>query len=190
MDPFLSVVASAFPGRAGILYYKGQAKPEGCYPNRPAGGTRRGPGNHTTAVEKACSLHITCTVGHPRPSSFSMKKKFNLDLRKRFPSPAASPLLRRAFPLMVGGSIPLSELGGHSFQPYSNSNRGGCFEHRLKHDLKVLATPCVQYKIRKAARMTKRGSLSCVALKKEEDLRENTLLLGFFLLRPPPPGPR
>lgn len=30
MDPFLSVVASAFPGRAGILYHqKGQAKPKG-----------------------------------------------------------------------------------------------------------------------------------------------------------------
>lgn len=68
-----------------------------------------------------------------------MKKKENIDLRKRFPSPAASPSLRRAFPLMVGGSIPLSELGGHSFQPYSN--RGWVwFEHRLKHDLKVLAT--------------------------------------------------
>ena len=75
MDPFLSVVASALPGRAGILYYKGQAKPEGCYPNRPAGGTRRGPGNHTTAVEKACSPQIIRTVGHPRPSSFSMKNK-------------------------------------------------------------------------------------------------------------------
>lgn len=68
MDPFLSVVASALPGRAGILYYKGQAKPEGCYPNRPAGGTRRGPGNHTTAVEKACSLRPSDNT-HRRPSS-------------------------------------------------------------------------------------------------------------------------
>jgi len=98
---------------------KGQAKPEGGYPNRPAGGTRRGPGNHTTAVEKACSLQIRRTVAHPQPSSFSMKKKSNLDLRKRFPSPAASPSLRRAFPCLVGESIPNSELGGHSFQPYS-----------------------------------------------------------------------
>lgn len=88
-----------------FIIKKGQAKPEGCYPNRPAGGTRRGPGNHTTAVENACSLQITRTVGHPRPSSFSMKNKSNLDLRKRFPSPAASPSLRRAFPLMVGRSI-------------------------------------------------------------------------------------
>ncbi|KAL9808690.1 hypothetical protein AtNW77_MTg0322941 (mitochondrion) [Arabidopsis thaliana] len=63
MDPFLSVVASAFPGRAGIFdyYSNGQAKPAGCYPNRPAGGTRRGSGNHSTAVEKACSLQITRT---------------------------------------------------------------------------------------------------------------------------------
>ncbi|KAI5683889.1 hypothetical protein M9H77_05117 [Catharanthus roseus] len=29
----------------GILNEKRQAKPEGCYPNRPAGGRRRGPGN-------------------------------------------------------------------------------------------------------------------------------------------------
>ena len=86
-----------------------------------------------------------------------MKNKSNLDLRKRFPSPAASPSLRRAFPLMVGESIPLSELGGHSFQPYSNRGGEDWFEHRLKHDLKVLATPCVQYKIWKAAGMKKRG---------------------------------
>lgn len=39
MDPFLSVVASAFPGRAGILYLleKGRQSPkEGCYPHRPS----------------------------------------------------------------------------------------------------------------------------------------------------------
>ena len=74
--------------------------------------------------KRVCSLQIIRTVGHPRPSSFSMKKKENPDLRKRFPSPAASPSLRRAFPLMVGESIPLSELGGHSFQPYSNRGWG------------------------------------------------------------------
>jgi len=73
MDPFLSVVASTFPGRAGILDYKGKAKPEGCYPNREAGGTRRGPVNHTTAVEKACVFPSDNT--HRRPSSFSMKNK-------------------------------------------------------------------------------------------------------------------
>lgn len=169
MDPFLSVVASAFPGRAGILHYKGQAKPEGCYPNRPAGGTRRGPGNHTTAVEKACSLQITRTVGHPRPSSFSMKNKSNLDLRKRFPPPAASPSLRRAFPLMVGGSIPLSELGGHSFQPYSN--RGWVwFEHRLKHDLKGPSYAMRSIQNLESCRDDKKRALSCVALKKK-DLR-------------------
>ncbi|YP_173425.1 hypothetical protein NitaMp084 (mitochondrion) [Nicotiana tabacum] len=95
MDPFLSVVASAFPGRAGIFYYKGQAKPEGSYPNRK-GGTRRGPGNHTTAVKKACSLQIRRTVGHPRPSSFSMKKKsrspkaFSFPRRTSLPSSSLS----------------------------------------------------------------------------------------------------
>ncbi|KAK6925288.1 Cytochrome b/b6, N-terminal [Dillenia turbinata] len=62
MDPFLSVVASAFPGRAGILYYKGQAKPEGCYPNRPAGGTRRGPGNHTTVVDQTAESAIGLAI--------------------------------------------------------------------------------------------------------------------------------
>ena len=188
MDPFLSVVASAFPGRAGILYYKGQAKPEGCYPNRPAGGTRREPDNHTTAVEKACSLQIRRTVGHPRPSSFSIKNKENLDLRKPFPSPAASPSPRRAFPLMVGGSIPLSELGGHSFQPYSN--RGwGWFEHKLKHDLKGPSYAMRSIQNLESCRDDKKRALSCVALKKK-DLREERLLLAFFLPRPPPPGPR
>lgn len=36
---------------------------------------------------------------------------------------------------MVRESILLSELGGHSFQPYSN-REWVWFEHRLKHDLK------------------------------------------------------
>lgn len=95
-----------------------------------------------------------------------MKNKSNLDLRKRFPSPAASPSLRRAFPLMVGGSIPLSELGGHSFQP-------GVvlvfFEHRLKHDLKdpSYAMPSIP---KESCRDDKKRALSCIALKKK-DLR-------------------
>ena len=68
------------------------------------------------------------------------------------------PSFRLAFSLMVGRSIPLSELGRHFFQPYSN--RGWVwFEHRLKHDLKVLTMPCIQYKIWKVARMIKRGRL-------------------------------
>ena len=35
-----------------------------------------------TSRHIACSLQIRRTVGHPRPSSFSMKKKENLVLRK------------------------------------------------------------------------------------------------------------
>ena len=131
-----------------------KAKPEGCYPNRPAGGTRRGSGNHTTKSV------LPSDKTHRRPSSaffvFDEKESKSLDLRKRFPSPAASPSLRRAFPLMVGGSIPYLNLAGILS---SLIQIGGWvwFEHRLKHDLKVLATPCVQYKIWKAAEMTKRG---------------------------------
>lgn len=48
-----------------------------------------------------------------------MKNKENLDLRSAdLRPPFPSPSLRRAFPLMVRESILLSELGGHSFQPY------------------------------------------------------------------------
>ncbi|KAL4270633.1 uncharacterized protein DS421_20g694090 [Arachis hypogaea] len=59
---------------------------------------------------------------HRRPSSafFVFDEKQN---ESRSPKAFSFPRrisLRRAFPLMVGGSIPLSELGGHSFQPYSN----------------------------------------------------------------------
>nr|TKS02666.1 hypothetical protein D5086_0000160670 [Populus alba] len=70
MDPFLSVVASAFPGRAGILYsnLKGQAKPEGCYPNRPAGGTRRGSGYHRGRKSPSDNTHR-------RPSSASRARR-------------------------------------------------------------------------------------------------------------------
>ncbi|KAK1354250.1 hypothetical protein POM88_047506 [Heracleum sosnowskyi] len=71
-------------------------KPEGCYPNRPAGGTRRELNNHTAAVEEACSFQIRRTVGHPRSSSFSMKNKENIDLRKPFPAPTASPPLENS----------------------------------------------------------------------------------------------
>lgn len=85
---------------------KGQAKPEGCYPNRPAGGTRRGPGNHTTAVEKACSLQITRTVGHPRPSSFSMKNK------KKSRSPKAFSFPRRIS--LPSSSLSFNGWGKHS----------------------------------------------------------------------------
>jgi len=68
---------------------------------------------------------------------------------------------------MVGGSIPLSELGGHSFQPYSN--RGG-FEHRLKHDLKGPSYAMRSIQNLESCRDDKKRALSCVALKKK-DLR-------------------
>jgi len=89
---------------------------------------------------------------------------------------------------MVGGSIPLSELGGHSFQP--DSNRGwGWFEHKLKHDLKGPSYAMRSIQNMESSRDDKKRALSCVALKKK-DLREERLLLAFFLPRPPPPGPR
>ncbi|CAD5336216.1 unnamed protein product (mitochondrion) [Arabidopsis thaliana] len=116
MDPFLSVVASAFPGRAGIFdyYSNGQAKPAGCYPNRPAGGTRRGSGNHSTAVEKSV---LPSDNTHRRLSSaffvFDAKERKSLDLRKPFLTPPHLPPFVEPF----RGCSFLSELGGHSFQP-------------------------------------------------------------------------
>jgi hypothetical protein len=180
MDPFLSVVASAFPGRAVISFFKGQAKPEGCYPNRPAGGTRGGPGNHTTAVEKACSPQIIRTVGHPWPSSFSMKIKFLSPKAFSFPLPSSS--------------LSFNGWGKHS-QPLKNippkkKIKIGRFEHRLKHDLKVLATTCVRYKIWKAAGLTKQKEGAFLCCTEKKDLREERPLLGFLLPRPPSPGPR
>lgn len=102
MDPFLSVVASAFPGRAGILQ-KSRQSPKAAIPIGQRAERGEGPAIiPTTAVEKVCSLQITSNVGHSRSSSFSMKKKDrsplrSADLRPPFPSPS----LRRAFPLMV-----------------------------------------------------------------------------------------
>lgn len=89
-----------------------------------------------------------------------MKNKSNLDLRKRFPGSRA---LRRAFPLVVGGSIPLSELGGHSF-----AMGWVWFSHRLKHDLKgpSYAMRSIPKKPLESCRDDKKRALSCVALKK------------------------
>lgn len=53
------------------------------------------------------------------------------------------------------------------------------FEHRLKHDLKVLAMPCVQYKIWKAAGMTKRGRFP-VLQAASYSLRENFRIREAF----------
>ena len=113
MDPFLSVVASAFPGRAGILYYKGQAKPEGCYPNRPAGGTRRGPGNHTTAVEKACSFPRRIPLPSSSLSLFGWGKR---EKGKR-----ASALLR-AYACLAGILSSLIQIGVGLFGLNRGSN--------------------------------------------------------------------
>lgn len=131
-----------------FLIIKGRQSPKAAI---PIGQRGEGPANHRGRKSVFPSDNT-----HRRPSSAFFvfdEKQISISESVFLPPP---PLLRRAFPLMVGGSIPLSELGGHSFQPYSNRG-GGAFEYRLKHDLKVLATPCVQYKIWKAARMTKRG---------------------------------
>lgn len=120
MDPFLSVVASVFPGRAGIIriIIKGRQSPKAAI----LIGQRAERGEGPAIIPRRSKSVFPSDKTHRRPSSaffvFDEKQiKSRLDLRKPFPSPAASPSLRRAFPLMVGGSIPLSELGGHSFQP-------------------------------------------------------------------------
>ncbi len=121
---------------------------------------------------------------------FRWKTNRHLDLRKRFPYPAASPSLRRAFPLVVWEAFPYLNVGRHS----SNSPLGApglfWFEHRLKHDWRgpSYAMRSIQKSLWEAAGMTKRGRFPVLHWKK--DLREERLLLGFFLPRPPPPGPR
>jgi hypothetical protein len=52
--------------RAEPEFWKGQAKPEGCYPNRPAGGTRRGPGKSYHGGQKSV---FPSDKTHRRPSS-------------------------------------------------------------------------------------------------------------------------
>jgi hypothetical protein len=63
------------------------------------------------------------------------------------------------------------------------------FEHRLKHYLKgpSYAMRSIKNLERKAAGMTKRERFPAL---KKKDLREERLLLAFFLPRPPPSGPR
>jgi hypothetical protein len=76
---------------------------------------------------------------------------------------------------MVGGSIPLSELGGHSFQP--DSNRGwGWFEHKLKHDLKGPSYAMRSIQNMESSRDDKKRALSCVALKKKGPKRRASSL--------------
>lgn len=81
--------------------------------------------------------------------------------------------LRRAFPLVVGGSIPLSELGGHSF-----AMGWVWFEHRLKHDLKGPSYAMRSIPNLESSRDDKKRALSCVALKKKKDLREERLVFS------------
>lgn len=141
---------------------------------RPAGGTRRGSGNHSTAVEKACSLQITRTVGYPRPSSFSMQKKGNLSISESlFLTPPHLPPFVEPF---RGCSFLI-----RTWRAFFPAGGWVLFEHRLKHNFKVLATPCVQYQIWKAAEMTKRGRFPMLHWKKK-DLRASSL--RFF-----PPAP-
>lgn len=144
---------------------------------------RRGLRNHTTTVKKVCSLQIRRVVGHPQPSSFLMKNKSNLDLWNHFPFPIISPFLYRVFPLMVGESIPLSELGEHSFQLaviFVFFNIGSNMIWR------ILATPCLQPQ-RQAVGMTKRGCFPVLHWKKGPKIIASSLsLLSFFLLCPLP----
>lgn len=77
---------------------------------------------------------------------------------------------------MVGGSIPLSELGGHSFQPYSN--RGWVwFEHRLKHDLKGPSYAMRSIENLESCRDDKKkeGAFLCCTEKKGPKIRASSL---------------
>jgi hypothetical protein len=62
----------------------------------------------------------------------------------------------------------------------------GGFEHRLKHYLKAsyAMRSIPKKKPLESCRDDKKRALSCVALKKKMDLREERLLLGLFLPRP------
>ena len=130
-------------------FLKGRQSPKAAI---PIGQRAERGGNHTYRGRKSV---FPSDNTHRRPSSafFVFDEK---EIQSRSPKAFSFPSLRRAFPLMVGGSIPYLNLAGILS---SLIQIGGWvwFEHRLKHDLKVLATPCVQYKIWKAAEMTKRG---------------------------------
>lgn len=67
---------------------------------------------------------------------------------------------------MVRECFLLSELGGHSFQPYSNTE-WVWFEHRLKHDLKGPSYAMRSINNFETSRDDKKRALSCVALKKK-----------------------
>jgi hypothetical protein len=108
MDPFLSVVASAFPG---ILDYKERAKPEGCYPNRPAGGTRRGPGQSYHRGRKSV---FPSDNTHRRPSSafFVFNEKTNpISISESVFLPPPPPFVE-PFLVWLGKAFPYLNLAG------------------------------------------------------------------------------
>lgn len=157
MDPFLSVVASAFPSRAGISNSKEQAKPKGCYPNRPASGTKIRPPRST------CS-HLSferCTF------------IFVFDEKER--KSRSHKWLEKAF----------SYHKKAGFQPYSN-REWVWFEHRLKHEKKGQRYAMRSIKKIETCRDDKKRFLCCTEKKKAN----RSLIAGFFLPRPPKPGPR
>lgn len=105
-------------------------------------------------------LPLCCCQRFPGPSRNSLLEKgrqspkevsplFVFDERspKAFsPYPAASPSLRRAFPLVVWEAFPYLNVGRHSFIPLWGPR--GCFGLNIGSNMigGVLATPCVQYK--------------------------------------------
>lgn len=129
---------------------KGRQSPKAAIPIGQRAERGEGPAIRPPRSKKRVlfALQITRTVGHPRPSSFSMKNK-SISESVFLPPPS----LRRAFPLVVGGSIPLSERRRAFFRYGVGLNIGSNMIGR------VLATPCVQYQksLWGAVGMTKRG---------------------------------
>ncbi|KAL2493848.1 Uncharacterized protein Fot_37605 [Forsythia ovata] len=80
--------------RAELEFCKGQAKPEGCYPNRPAGGTRGGPGKSYHDGQKSV---FTSDKAHRRPSSaffvFDEKNKISISESVFLPPPHLPPFV-------------------------------------------------------------------------------------------------
>ena len=155
---------------------KGRQSPKtAILPNRPAGRTRRGPGNHTTAFEKACSLQIRRTVGHPRLRFWWKRNPISISESVFLPLPSSS--------------LSFHGWGKHfliwTWRAFFTSliqTKRGVNIGRLKDDFQVLATPCVQYKIWKAAGMTKGGFLSCTEKLRGIIDRYVFFIISLFLL--------
>lgn len=92
------------------------------------------------------------------------------------PYPAASPSLRRAFPLVVWEAFLYLNVGRHSEIPLWAPGWFR-FEHRLKHDWKgpSYAMRSIQKKPLGSFRDDKKRALSCVALKKGPQRRASSL---------------